>query len=264
MKIIWCIFKKEFLHFFTAPATYVILAVFLGISGFFFYNIASFFALQCSQAADYQLVYNVPLPPMSVNLWVIRPFFSSLVTLVIFLIPIVTMHNYAAEKSNGTAELLMTSPISTSQIVWAKFFSSLIIYSILIAATISFHIIIACYSSAGIDWAPVMTGYAGLFMLGLATIPIGQFISSMTNNQIIAAFLSFAFLLLLWIIDWSTLFAEGMVSDIIGYIGISNHFENFAKGIIDISDIVYFISLGAIGIFLTHQSVESWRWRGTN
>ncbi|MCD6595775.1 ABC transporter permease [bacterium] len=262
MKTIWIIFKREIGQFFSSAITYIMLAIFLAITGFLFYNIASYFALQCSQALQYKTAYNVPLPPMSANRWVILPFFSNIAIIALFLIPVLTMRSYSTERSSGTAELLLTSPIRTTQIVWAKLLSNFAIYIILIATTIIFQLILNYYTKPGIDWGPVWSGYLGLICLGIATIPLGQFISSLMKNQIIAVFISFALLLFLWIVDWSTLFSSGTISSLLGYIGLSKHFANFAKGVINTSDIIYFISLATIGIFLTHRSVESWRWRG--
>ena len=262
MRQMWTIFKKEMWQFFAAPGSYAILAVFLATSGFFFYNIASYFAMQSMQAIQYQTAYNIPLPPMSVNQWVVRPFFHNLAILAIFLIPILTMRSYAAERASGTVELLLTSPMRTSHLICAKTIAGLALYLCMIAATLLFQLILHGFTPQGLDWGPVWSGYIGLFALGLATIPLCQFISSLTKNQIIAAFLSFALLLILWIVDWSTLFATGALSKILGYIGLSSHFANFARGVLDTSDIVYFVSLAVLGVFMTHQSVESWRWRG--
>lgn len=262
MRPVWTIFKKELWQFFAAPVSYVIFAVFIAISGFLFYNIASYFAMQCMQAIQYQGAYNAPLPAMSVNQWVVRPFFHNLATMAIFLIPIITMKAYAAERAFGTAELLMTAKIRTIHIVIAKLASGLILYITLMGSTLLFQVILHYFTKSGLDWGPVWIGYMGILMMGIAAVPMGQFISSLTKNQVIAAFLSFSFILILWIVDWSTLFAKGMFSKIIGYIGLSSHFANFAKGIIDTSDIIYFISFSLLCIFLTHQSVQSWRWRG--
>ncbi|MCD6418084.1 ABC transporter permease [bacterium] len=262
MRAIWCIFKKEIFQFFSAPASYGIIAVFLAVSGFFFYNITSYFAMQCIQAIQYQSSYNIPLPPMNVNQWVVRPFFHNLAILVIFLIPIITMRSYAAERNYGTSELLLTSPIRTAHLVYAKLASGFIIFIALIVLTFLFQIIIDIFTPSGLDWGPVWSGYLGLLLLGLAAIPVGQFISSLTKNQIVAAFMTFAVLLILWIVDWSTLFSSGILSKIVGYIGLSKHFSNFARGIIDTSDAIYFASVFVLSVFLTHQSVQSWRWRG--
>ena len=287
MRSVWTIFKKEIWQFFSAPISYVVIAVFLAVSGFLFYNIASYFAMQCIQALQYQSAYNIPLLPMSVNQWVVRPFFHNIAIMAIFLIPIVTMRSYAAERAFGTAELLMTSPLRTAHLVFAKFAGALALYLALIAGTLLFLVVTHYYSipaytapadagslstilglikhfftAKGLDWNPVVSGYLGLILLGIAAIPIGQFISSLTKNQIISAFLTFSFLLILWIVDWSTLFSEGLLSKIIGYVGLAPHFGNFAKGVIDTSDFIYFVSVAILGVFLTYQSIESWRWKG--
>ncbi len=262
MRTIWTIYKRELSQFLSSATTYIMLAIFLAITGFLFYNIASYFALQCSQAVEYRMVYNVPLPPMSANRWVVLPFFSNLAIIALFLIPVLTMRSYASERNSGTAELLMTSPVKISQIVWAKLLSNFTIFMILLSTTLIFQLILDYYTSPGIDWGPVWSDYLGLICLAIGTIPLGQFISSLMKNQIIAAFVSFALLLLLWIIDWSTLFSSGVLSSTLGYLSLSKHFTNFAKGIINTSDIIYFVSFGIFGIFLVHRSLESWRWRG--
>ena len=251
---------KELGQFFSTPTFYAILAVFIGVSGFFFYNIARYFANYCMFTLQYKFQgFNVPL---NVNQWVVRPFFINLAVVALFLIPIITMRSYAAERAYGTAELLLTAPIKTSQLVLSKLVGGLILFIVLISTTILFQLILDHYAVGGLDWGPVWAGYLGLLLIGFATIPLGQFISTLTKNQIIAAFLTFAFMLILWIVDWSTLFSQTKLAKIVGYIGMAPHFNNFAKGVIDTSDVIYFISAGVLGIFLTYQSVESWRWRG--
>ncbi len=246
----------------SSPMTYVMMAVFAGISGFLFYNLVSYFALQCSQAIQVQADYGVKLPPMNANQWVISPFFVNLATITLFLIPILTMKSFAGERAYGTAELLMTLPFRTSQIVLAKFTATFVVYVFFLVITLVFMIILNFHTQNGIDWGPVWAGYLGLALMGAGLIPVGQFTSTLTRNQIVAAFVSFALFLTLWMISWSAIFYYGTTAQIIGKIGISPHILNFTRGIIDIADIVYFLSLGIFGAFLTAVSVESWRLTG--
>lgn len=253
------IMRKDLHSFFSSPVSYVLLAAFLAMSGFFFYNIASYFALQSSQASQYQMAYNSPLPNMNVNLWVVRPFFANLAILAIFLIPIITMRAYAEERSGGTAELLITQPLRSTEIVLGKLLAGYVLYAAMLLPTLAFQGLLHYYAPFGLDWGPVLVGYFGLLLLGIGMIAIGQFISSLTRSQIIASFITFAILLTLWVVDWSSMFSDGVIADIIGYLGLSGHFENFARGVMDSSDIIYFVSFATLGVFLTHHSIENWR-----
>ncbi|RKZ35170.1 ABC transporter permease [bacterium] len=262
MRAMFAILKKELSWFFSSPTTYIMLAVFLGIAGFLFYNIASYFAVQCAQIIQYKASYSMSPPPMNANQWVVIPFFSNLAIIALFIIPILTMRIYSAERNSGTAELLLTSPISTTQIIWGKLLANIIVYTLFIGTTLIFQIILHIYTNPGLDWGPVWSGYLGLLLLGIAAIPLGQFISSLTGNQIISAFITFALLLLLWIVNWSTLFASPTIAQILNYIGFSQHFLSFSKGIIDTQDIIYFITISIFGIFLIHRSLNLWRVTG--
>lgn len=262
MKKMVLLTRKEIGTFLSSPMTYVMLAIFGGAAGFLFHNLVSYFSLQCGQAIQYQADYGVKLPPMNANQWVVSPFFVNIATIALFLIPILTMRSYAGEKSEGTAELLMTLPFKPSHIIWAKFLATSGIYLLFMATTLIHMLILNHYTQNGIDWGPVWSGYFGLILLGLGTIPVGQFISTLTRNQIVTAFITFAVLLTLWMISWSAMFYYGTTAQVIGAIGLSPHILNFTKGIIDVSDIVYFVSLCVLGLVLTGQSLNMWRLTG--
>ena len=262
MRRIAILTAKELGDYFTSPITYVLMAIFSGVAGFLFYNLTSFFALQCAQSIQYQADYGVKLPPMNANQWVVAPFFVNLATVVLFLVPILTMRSYAGERNEGTAELMMTLPFRTGEIVAAKFVAALILYTVFVGITAVFMLILNHYTQNGLDWGHIAAGYLGLLLMGAGIIPIGQFISTLTRNQFVAAFVSFAVFLILWMVSWSAVFYYGTTAQILGTIGLSPHILNFTRGIVDSADIVYFASLGAVGLFFTGLSLQMWRIMG--
>jgi ABC-2 type transport system permease protein len=121
--------------------------------------------------------------------------------------------------------------------------------------------LITLYAYGTPDWRPMMVGFLGLLLQGGAFLAIGIFISSMTKNQIVAGVAGFCVFLLLWVLDWVTSFGDSALTKVIGYISVISHFESFAKGVIDTKDVIYYVSMIALGLFLTARSMDSMRWR---
>ncbi len=165
------------------------------------------------------------------------------------------MRLIADEKKNYTAELLFTSPIRLRTIVFGKFAAALILLILMLVLSSINVFVLMVHGNP--DLGAVLSGYIGLFLLGASFLAIGIFASSLTDNQLIAAVISFGVLLVLWLV--------GALSDaessILGYLSVINHYEDFGKGIIDLKDVVYYISLIFLGLFLTYSALESERWR---
>jgi ABC-2 type transport system permease protein len=165
------------------------------------------------------------------------------------------MRLIAEERKNFTAELLFTSPVRVFHIVLGKFLASYIFFGLMLLFSAVYVVVIKAYGNP--DLGPVLSGYLGLFLLGGSFLTAGLFSSSLTENQIVAAVISFGILLVFWIIGASS-DAEG---SILGYLSIINHLDNFTKGVIELKDIVYYLSFTFFGLFLTHITLESERWR---
>jgi gliding motility-associated transport system permease protein len=175
--------------------------------------------------------------------------------------PMITMRTYSEEKRSGTIELLLTSPLSDFQIIMGKFLGALALYGVMLAVTLIHMAILFIYGAP--EWKPLATAYLGLLLLGGCFLSMGLFISSLTKNQIVAGMVTFAVFLLFWVISWiSSLSSGGMFSDVASYLSIIDHFDDFAKGVLDTTHLIYYLSFITFSLYLTAKSVDTERWRG--
>jgi len=172
----------------------------------------------------------------------------------------VTMRTYSEEKRSGTIELLLTSPLSDFQIIMGKFLGAMALYLVMLAVSLIHIAILFIYGHP--EWKPILTAYLGLVLLGGCFISLGLFISSLTKNQIVAGIVTFAVFLFLWIITWIGSFSGPTVDKLTTYLSIIDHLDDFGKGVIDTTHVIYYLSFMTFGLFLTAKSVDSERWRG--
>jgi ABC-2 type transport system permease protein len=199
-------------------------------------------------------------PPVSLNDFIVRPLVEGILTIVLLLLlPLVTMRLYAEEKRSGTIELLLTSPLTDMQIILGKFLGALALFSVLLVLTFSYIGVLFIYGNPNLR--PVLSGALGLFLYGAGLLALGMWISTFTKNQIIAGTVSLVVFLLLYVLDWPQAFSTGTVAQVLAYMSFSHHLDNFAKGVIDLSDLVYYLSVIAMGIFLTARSVDALKGR---
>jgi ABC-2 type transport system permease protein len=248
------IFTKEMKSYFASPIAYLLLTIFAVIFGFFFYTFTRLFVLQGMQM---QMMGRGM--PMDVNEQVIRPLLSNASVLGLFLIPMITMRLYAEEKRSGTIELLMTSPVRDLEIVLGKWLAALVLYAAILGISgINMGILFAFGRP---DWKPVLVGFLGLLLQGGCLLAVGIFISTLTRNQIIAGGATFAVCLMLWVLDWVSAYDQSAWAKVVSYLSVVTHFEPFSKGVIDTKDVIFYLSMIFLGLFLTVRSVESLRWR---
>ena len=259
MKKTLAIFEKEFKSFFYTPMAYVVIAVFAALTGVFFYLYLSNFVETVFTQQMYAQQYRQAPPKMNVNLMLIRPYFFNIALITLFLLPLITMRLFAEEKRVGTIELLYTSPIKSIHIIMGKFLAGLAFYAVMLVPTMLFQSILFAYGNP--EFLPVVSGYLGLLFMGSAFISMGLFISTLTENQIIAAIGGFALALLLWVIGWGANYAGPTLAPVLQYISIIAHFEDFAQGVIDSAHIAYYILFSFLGIYLSLKSIESIKWR---
>lgn len=259
MRKTFAVFQKELKHFFYSPIAYIVIAAFAIITGIFFYlYLSSFVEAAFMDMMRSQQLRTAP-QRFNINLQLIRPFFFNIALISLFVLPLVTMRLYSEEKKSGTIELLYTTPLTTANIVIGKFMAGVVFYFVMLIPTMVFMGILFIYGDP--EFGPVLSGYLGLFLLGSAFISGGLFISSLTENQIIAAIGGFGLSLLLWIIGWASHFAGPGLSGILNYLSIINHFEDFAQGVIDTRHISYYLLFCIVGVYFTFKSVESIKWR---
>ncbi len=255
MKNIWSIAKKEIRAYFNSPIAYAVIAVFLLLVGFFFYSLIWWFNSQAMQMA--QNPYYAQ--QININQMVFSPLFHNMSIILLLVLPLLTMRLLAEEKKIGTEELLFTSPVSVSEIILGKYLASLIVLATMLGLTALLSIFTFAYGNPEI--APWLDGYLGLFLLGAAFIAVGIFFSSLTENQIVAATLTFGVLLLFWILNWAGSSAGPTWQGVLNYVSFFQHFDDMTRGILDTKDLVYYGSFSFFALFLTHSVVQSRRWR---
>jgi ABC-2 type transport system permease protein len=255
MSNVLAIANKELRSYFSSPIGYVVIGLFALLYGYFFVALLAYFV----QMSAGQFGMQGP-QSMNVNQQVIRGVMQNVTILVLFLMPMVTMRSYAEEKRSGTIELLLTSPLTDFQIVMGKFLGALALWVVMLAVSLIHMGILFVYGNP--EWKPILTAYLGLLLLGGCFIALGLFISSLTKNQIVAGMVTFAVFLLLWIIEWIGSFSGPTIDKLTTYLSIIGHFDDFSKGVIDTTHLIYYVSFITFGLFLTAKSVDSERWRG--
>lgn len=255
MKNIWAICKKEIKSYFTSPIAYVAIFVFLVLVGFFFHSLILWFNTQSMQMAQNPYY----LQQMNINQMVFSPLFHNISIILLLMIPLLTMRLFSEEKKMKTDELLYTSPISINQIILGKYFASLFVLLVMLLLTGILSLLTFAYGNP--ELKPILIGYLGLFLMGAAFMAVGIFFSSVTENQIVAAVLTFGSLLLFWILNWASSSAGGIWREVLNYVSFFQHFDDMTKGILDTTDLVYYISFIFLGLFLTHSVIQSRKWR---
>ncbi len=242
MRNIWIVAEKEFKHFVISPIAYAISFAILLILGILFYaNILAAASQQFAPGID------IILGPM--------------VTLLLFTTPAITMRSLAEEQKNGTLEILLTAPVRDWEVVVGKWLGGMLVILLLLLLTWFFPIILNQLVKPGIDQGVMASGYLGLVLLSSAFLAIGVMMSSFFSNQIAAFFASLGVLLVLWMISYP-MQASGATGGLLSYLDLSEHYyTNFIRGVVDIKDIIYYVSVSAIALFLGSVSVETRRWR---
>jgi ABC-2 type transport system permease protein len=256
MRNAMAIAQKELRAYFASPIAYIVIGFFALLFGWFYVGILDWFVRQGMQMGQ----FGMGPQNMNVNQQMIRPLLLNMTVVFLFLLPLITMRTYAEEKRSGTIELLLTSPVSDLEIILGKFFGALGLYCAMLLVTLCYMGILFVYGNP--EWRPLVAGYLGLLLMGGAFLSIGLLISSTTSNQIVAGVVTFVVFLLLWIIGWFADSAGTTFGPITSYLSITEHFDDFSKGIIDTKHVVYYLSLITFGLFLTAKSVDTERWRG--
>ena len=256
MNNIIAIAHKELKGYFASPIAYVVIGLYALMFGYFFYALLLYFDRQSMQAAG----LGGGGGAVNVNEQLIRPVFLNTTVIFLFILPMVTMRTYSEEKRSGTIELLLTAPLTDFQIIAGKFLGAMGLYAAMLAVTLP-HMGLLFYLGNP-EWVPIVITYLGLLLMGGCFISIGLLISSLTKNQIVAGMITFGVFLMLWVINWIASFMGPTAQQVLNYLSITDHLDDFTKGIIDTKHLVYYLSFIGFGLFLTAKSVDSERWRG--
>jgi len=224
------IFKKECMVYFVSPIAYIVISIFLLVTGWFFFT--TFFLF---------------------NQATLRNFFSLLPVIFSFVVPAITMRLFSEELNVGSYEILLTMPVTFQDIIVGKFLASILFIAAMLTPTLAYPITVSFLGQ--LDWGPIMGGYVGAVLLGAAFSAIGLFASSLTRNQIIAFITGMALCFSLTLIDKMLFFLPQSILGFLQYLGADFHFNNISKGIIDSRDILYFLSVSFIGLYGTHLAL---------
>ena len=254
MRNVWIICRKELRSYFVSPVAYLLLTMFAVIFGFFFWSSLGYFVFASMEAQ----LRGQPLP-MNLNEQIIRPLLSNISVVGLFFIPMITMRLFAEEKRTGTIELLVTSPVRDLEVILGKWLAAMTLYGcMLLFSALNFAFL---FRYGNPDWKPLAVGYLGLLLQAGGLLAIGTFISTLTRNQIIAGAATFAACLLLWVLQWVSGYEVAAWAQVLSYMSVVTHFESFAKGVLDSKDVIFYVTLIFLGLFLTARSMESLRWR---
>jgi ABC-2 type transport system permease protein len=244
------------LAFFVSPIAYFVITGFTLLVGFFFFNHLSYFAQMVEMSAMISL-RGKDLP--NLNQTVIEGVYQTMVVILVFLIPLLTMRTIAEEKKKGTFELLITSPVSVSQIVLGKFLSIAVVLIIMLSVNLIFPALLLKYGNPEV--LPIVSGFLGLVLCSLGFASIGMAVSSFTENQVVAGVISMVTLLLLYVIQAPAESLGGTAADVFRYLSPVDQLQDLLRGIITLKSITYFVSMIVIGLFLSQRALEAYRWR---
>ena len=257
MRNVLAVAGKELRGYFHSPIAYLVMTVYALICGYVFYSSTAFYMVQTFRM---EAMGGMGAPPMSLNENIIRPILAGVMTVVLlFLIPLITMRLFAEEKRSGTIELLLTSPLTDMQIIMGKFLGALALFAVLEAITFLYFTVLFVHGNP--DGKPLIAGALGFLLYGSALLALGMWFSTFTKNQIIAGAVGLAVFLLLFLLDWVTAYSTGVAGRVMSYLALTTHFDNFSKGVIDVSDLVYYLSVVIFGIFMTARSLEALKGR---
>ena len=254
MRNVLTIAGREMRAYFASPIAYFVVGFFAFLFGWFFWSYLVVFAEQSMRMGQFGG------GTVNVNQQMIRPLLLNASVMVLFFVPMITMRTFSEEKRSGTFELLLTSPLTDFQIVMGKFLGALGLYALMLLVSGASLGLLFVYGNP--EWRQIATAYLGLLLMGGTFISVGLFFSSVTRNQIVAIVLTFATLLFLWVVNWVADQSGPVLRTIVNALSITDHFDDFSKGVVDTKHVVYYLSFITFGLFLTAKSVDSERWRG--
>jgi ABC-2 type transport system permease protein len=261
VKHVTTVASRELRSLFVSPVAYGVLSLFAVLAGFFFLLSVGWFSTQLLQLQQFQMTDR--LEEMNLNDHLLTYFFGDMTTLLLFLVPGITMGLFAAEKTNGTQELLMTSPLTIWDIVLGKFVAGGAFIGVLVAIAALFPGLLFLYGDP--ELGRTLSGLLAVLLVGWVYVAIGAFASSITQSQVVAILISFVLMVMMLLLPAvsSIGVVEGApwIGDAFRYASAMTHFENLVKGVVDTADLAYFAVAIAIFAFLSKSAVESARWR---
>ncbi len=252
------IYKRETRFYFTTPVAYVVIVIFAAVFGFLYFQNLTYYS-----QLSYQMMQNQYYPQrIDLILGIFAPLFSSNSIIFLLVIPPLSMRLFAEEKKSGTIELLFTYPVKDVQVVMGKWLASITILIIMLVLTLPAPFLAFKFAGSS-EWGPVLSGYLGMFLMGVSFLSLGVLISAVSENQIVAIIISYGVLLGFWFLGWAVdPNSSKKIGDVLNELSIIRHLDSFIKGVIDTKDVAYYVLFIFVSVFLTTRVLESKRWRG--
>ncbi|BAU15169.1 ABC-2 type transporter [Leptolyngbya sp. NIES-3755] len=254
------IYRRELLSYFTSPLMYAIAAVFWLITGFLF-TVTLDGVIQQAAQYDQATAAGVSTAPIDIPYEFIRTVLGVIGSLSLFVLPILSMGLYAEERKRGTLELLATSPLTNWSVAVGKLLGVMTFFFTMSLPLLLYEAIALSNVNPPIQVNVLLLGHAGLLLLAGSVLSLGMFMSSLTDSTIVAAIFTFALVLVLWVVDLIARSFGGVIGEAIGHLSLLKHYTNLIQGIVDTSSLVVFTSYIFLGIFLTAQSIDTFRFQ---
>jgi ABC-2 type transport system permease protein len=257
----WSLVARELRSQFVSPVAWAVLAGYLLLDGYFFFNLVSRFGMLVQRFEVQAEIYRNPgiLTALNLNDFVISALFMNRLLLLVFIVPVLTMRTFAEERRQGTDELLLTAPVGPGTLVAGKFVGVVVVCGILVLAGTGYLGILHLFGDP--ETGPIWTALVGLSLVATALAALGIAISAATDSQVVAGVGAFALFLMLFIIAWPAEAVGGSGGAILRALSLPARFESFRVGLLDSADVVFYLSLTAAGLFTARASLAARRWR---
>lgn len=255
------IYRRELQSYFASPLSYAIAGMFWLLAGVFFITLLGGLIQQVAMADAQGQQTGIPVPAIDVATEFLNLYLGTLGSLSLFILPMLSMGLYAEERKRGTLELLATSPLTNWSVAVGKLLGVLTFYVSLLLPVFLYELVALGGSDPALPWIVPTLGHVGLVLLAAAVLSLGMFISALTSSTILAAMLTFGVVLLLWAIELVANVATGSVGAAIAHLSLLTHYNDLVSGVLDGGGLALFGSYIALGIFLTAQAIETFRFQ---
>lgn len=247
--------RKDLAILFRSPLAYLIMACFLAVTGYFFVSMIGYYEL-----VGLQLMRNPGMSDFTPTQMIFPTYLSNASVVLLFVLPLLTMRGFSEEKRMGTFEVLISYPLTETQLVVGKLFAlAVFLLALLVGSGLS---LVLLNFFASLEPLPILSGYLGAFLMGLSFLSLGLFLSSLTENQMLSALFAFAALLILWMLSYATEMGAAPWLKHVAELSPVTHLKGFTEGVIEASDLVYYLGFTLAFGFLNVLSLENQRWRG--
>ena len=255
MKRTLAIARRELEAYFATAIGWLVLCGFVFLTGLIFALILTDLSLQSAESAMNPYAGGA----ISINEHLLPGFFGTTSVILLLISPAISMRLFSEDLKQRSMELLLSSPLSSTEIVLGKYIGALGFLAVMLMATLHYIAVLAWLSTP--DWSLVAANYVATFLMAAAFLAVGMLTSAFTRSQLIALVLSFGFLLVLWFLSGIGALAEGPVGEVLGYTSVLSHTEQLSRGLLHLKDIAYYLTFIGFFLFATHQRVEAMRWQ---